>query len=122
MRLPGKMVLTIACFILSSATVSASGFKWYMAHDLKTDGSVSESNIDDTVQKIELKDGWSCVVRPTSFGGWYEARQTTCQNDDKIIDFSVQCESNRPKDHAQIRFRNPKGKHLDFIEVGCAEN
>ncbi len=103
------------CFLFFSASVNAANFKWYAINETRNNDS-SESRIDDTAQKIELKGGWFCEVGQTSING---SRQTTCQNGDKVIEFSVQCESNRPKDHTQIRFKNIEGKYVDFIEVGC---
>ena len=76
--------------------------------------------IGDGPQRIELGSGWSCVVGTTSKAlPLYEARQTACTKGSEAVEFSVQCEPNRPKDHTQIRFRDPQGRLVDFVEVWC---
>ena len=74
----------------------------------------------DSLQKIDLIGGWLCSIAPTSkLLPAYEVREVTCQSDEKIISFSVQCEIRKSKDHTQVRFKDLLGKLHDFIEVGC---
>ena len=117
MRLAGKAILVATCLLIFSASANAAGFKWYVTNEALNNEN-SKSNIDDAAQKIELKGGWSCEVGPTSINN---SRQTICQSGDKVIEFSVQCEQNRPKVHAQVRFKDLEGKYTDFIEVGCEQ-
>ncbi len=117
MRSAGKAILVATCLLIFSASADAADFKWYATNEALNNEN-SKSNIDDAPQKIELKGGWSCEVGPTSINN---SRQTVCQNGDKAIEFSVQCDSSRPKDHTQVRFKNLDGKYVDFIEVGCTD-
>ena len=92
--------------------------RWYVVtEELNAQGN--SLNVGDAPQTIHLKSGWSCTIGATSKGPVHEARQTTCKKGSGSFEFTVQSEENQPKDHVQIRFRDSKGKLIDFIEVGC---
>ena len=76
--------------------------------------------LDDSEHHISLRGDWSCTVGETSKQlPLYEARVVSCRNEEHMLEFSVQCEPNRRKDHTQIRFRDADGRYVDFIDVGC---
>lgn len=72
--------------------------------------------LDASAHTLKLAGGRTCKVSAISRQlPLYEAWTTTCRRGEAVIEFSVQCEQARPKDHAQVRFPDAQ----DFIEVGC---
>ena len=91
-----------------------------LPHDLNSLGETRRLKLSDSAQQITLKGEWKCSVSDTSKQlPAYEARHVGCGKGTEIIEFTVQCEQSRPKDHTQLRFRNKDGQVTDFIEVSC---
>lgn len=91
---------------------------WYVSYEELGGNSLM---ITDEPQLAKLNNGWSCNIgEPSKHLLAYEARSTNCKKGDEAFEFLVQCEGNHPKDHVQIRFRNPdSGRLTDFINVSC---
>jgi hypothetical protein len=116
----GIALLLAAAFLTGeeSAHAKAARVSWYADtrnpaarnHPLQLDaGSIT----------MKLAVGWSCVIWPTKKMSTAEGRTTSCRKGTEILEFSVQCDPTRPKDHVQIRFRDDAGVIRDYIEVGC---
>jgi hypothetical protein len=106
----------ISCIALSSA-LAESRVEWFISYIALNGGSLL---VADEARTFQLKGDWQCTVSAVSHGGWYEARQTVCRKGDEQIEFSVQCERQRPEHHTQIRFRDAfTDKMQDYIEVAC---
>lgn len=112
-----KRLLVVFLFALASAAslMAQARVYWYVVQGTPAD-SAKPTSIGDTAQEIKLGGGWSCTVAAPSMNS---ARQTLCSSGEKKFEFTVQCETVRPKDHTQIRFKDSKGKNTDYIEVGC---
>ncbi len=110
-----KSIILFTLLLISTVLLAASDShtRWNISYD-----NVDSLDVDDSTQKAELKSGWSCVIGETSIN---KARQTSCRKANEAIEFSVQCDVNRPKDHAQVRFGDVSGKYIDFIEVSCEQ-
>ena len=77
--------------------------------------------LGDSAHDLSLENGWRCAISATSKQSLdNESRITSCAKGTEILEFTVQCEPNRPRDHVQLRFKDASGKILDFIEVRCA--
>ncbi len=125
-----QTTLIYALIIFLTPSLWAQGLEerfveWYFLNTEMNESSLLEQNkgaslnIDDESHTLNLRNGWSCDVGSASKQlPLYEARRTKCTKDSESIEFSVQCERNRAKDHVQITFRSIE-KGLDFIEVGC---
>lgn len=89
--------------------------RWYAAHE-----HAPSVNLGAAVQNLSLKGGWSCTVGQSSQQlPSYEARTTICSKGRDALEFTVQCEQSRRKDHTQIRFRSGDRLSGEFIEIGC---
>ena len=64
---------------------------------------------------LDLRSGWSCSIR---LGTAADSRLVRCVKASDALEFSVQCDVARPRDHVQVRLRNDQRD--DFIEVGCS--
>lgn len=111
------ILFTLLAFFAGLA--QAESASWYAT--VMTANNTDESIIlNDSTRKVELRGGWICMIGSTSKRlSAYEARNIACQCGEATFELSVQCESSRPKDHAQIRFKDSSGKHIDYIELGC---
>jgi hypothetical protein len=119
-RHTGGLVLFVAAALLiatDAAGAKALKVSWYA--DTRDPSSRNEAlRLGDGTRTLKLAAGWTCVVWPVQKTSAFEGRTTSCRKGTEIFEFSVQCDAARPKDHAQIRFRNDAGI-IDFIEVGC---
>jgi hypothetical protein len=119
-RHTGGLVLAVAATLLiatDAAGAKALKVSWYA--DTRDPSSRNEPlRLGDGTRTLKLAAGWTCVVWPVQKTSAFEGRTTSCRKGTEIFEFSVQCDAGRPKDHAQIRFRNDAGI-IDFIEVGC---
>lgn len=109
-------ILTLLCFmlfILAAIAAEDSPINWFARYEAIGDNN---QNLGQAEERLELKNGWTCVVAPTTVDG---SRQTNCEKGGRAIEFSVQCKESQPKDHIQVRFKDAEGKVVDFIEVGC---
>lgn len=114
-----KAILFAPLILVVGLAQAEAKVSWYAANKAANNAGYSIS-LSDSIHKIELRGGWLCSVAPTSKQlPSYEAREITCQRGEATFEFSVQCESSRPKDHTQVRFKDSTGKDADFIEVGC---
>lgn len=114
-----KAILFAPLILVVGLAQAEPKVSWYAANKAANNAGYSIS-LSDSIHKIELRGGWLCSVAPTSKQlPSYEAREITCQRGEATFEFSVQCESSRPKDHTQVRFKDSTGKDADFIEVGC---
>jgi hypothetical protein len=112
------VVLLIPCGAFAQS--AAPDVEWRASHDLQPSGTTKTVLLGDGAESIALNGGWVCGVAETSKQlPAYEARQVACRKGGDVVEFSVQCEPARPKDHAQLRFRNSTEKVADFFEVSC---
>lgn len=114
------IVVLAAAMLLTGEHVSAAKagrVTWYA--DTREPSSRDEPlRLGDSSRTLKLAAGWTCVVWPVKRTSAFEGRTTSCRKGAEIFEFSVQCDAGRPKDHAQIRFRDDDGV-IDYIEVGC---
>jgi hypothetical protein len=112
------LVLTAALLIGSDAAgAKAAKVSWYA--DTRDPSSRDTAlQLGNGSRTLKLAGGWTCVVWPVKKTSAFEGRTTSCRKGTEIFEFSVQCDAGRPKDHAQIRFRDDGGI-IDYIEVGC---
>jgi hypothetical protein len=75
--------------------------------------------LGDSASVLTLRSGWSCTIGPTSKKPSHEARITLCSKRGDLLEFSVQCETSRPRDHVQVRLRNTPRSSSDYIDVSC---
>jgi hypothetical protein len=111
----------LALFALAAphADAQSSGprVRWFVAHQTVSEQGASLAIGRDSL-RVSLRGGWSCLVSPVL--GWGEARDTSCQKDAEVIEFSVSCsDANRSNDHTQLRFRDARRRPIDYIEVLC---
>lgn len=113
------VVLVLAATFLSGSDTGAKIAKttWYADSREPADRN-HPVPLGSGSRTLKLAAGWSCVVWPLKKTSAYEGRTTSCRKGAEIFEFSVQCDAGRPKDHAQIRFRDERGI-IDYIEVGC---
>ena len=109
-----------AALLVGTDAAGAKAVKVRPVHaDTRDPSSRNEAlRLGDGSRTLKLAAGWTCVVWPVQKTSAFEGRTTSCRKETEIFEFSVQCDVGRPKDHAQIRFRNDAGI-IDFIEVGC---
>lgn len=89
--------------------------RWYAGKSNSPASGTTESfELGKSARRISLLTGWICDVGETSSSN---AKKTSCVKGTDAVEFSVQCDSVRPNDRTQVRFRSKK--NLDFIEVGC---
>ena len=102
-----------ALLIALSAGSAFADVTWYVT----TSATANRlTPIDTKPASVRLADGRVCAVGAVGdFGG----RQVVCVRGKEKVQFSVQCDTTRPRDHVQLRFTSPKGTQIDFIEVGC---
>jgi hypothetical protein len=115
----GLLLAVAAALLVATDAAGAKPAKvsWYA--DTRDPASRNEPlRLGDGTRTLKLAAGWTCVVWPVQKTSAFEGRTTSCRKGTEIFEFSVQCDAGRPKDHAQIRFRNDAGI-VDFIEVGC---
>jgi hypothetical protein len=115
----GLVLVVAAALLVATDAAGAKAVKvsWYA--DTRDPSSRNEAlRLGDGSRTLKLAAGWTCVVWPVQKTSAFEGRTTSCRKGTEIFEFSVQCDVGRPKDHAQIRFRNDAGI-IDFIEVGC---
>jgi len=112
--------MMLAALVAAQAnSARAASVRWYVTYQSLNEAGNS-LNIGDAAQTVSLRGGWSCSIGPTSEQlPVYEARETTCENEAKRFQFSVQCEPYQKTDHTQIRFVDAQNRPIDFIEVGC---
>jgi hypothetical protein len=119
-RRAGRLALAVAAAVLIETDASAAKavkVSWYA--DTRDPASRDEPlRLGDGSRTLKLAAGWTCVVWPVKKTSAFEGRTTSCRKGTEIFEFSVQCDAGRPKDHAQIRFRDDAGI-IDYIEVGC---
>ncbi|MGH9329017.1 MAG: hypothetical protein ACRD09_01120 [Vicinamibacterales bacterium] len=114
------IVLLIAAALLTgedAAGAKTAKMSWY-ADTRDPPARNHPLPLGDGSRTVRLAAGWSCVIWPLKKTSAFEGRTTSCRKGTEIFEFSVQCDAGRPKDHAQIRFRDDAGV-IDFIEVGC---
>lgn len=105
--------LSVALILSMSAVAAFAGTCWYASTSATTN---SANPIGTGMSEVRLADGRACLIAEVSdFGG----RQVVCDRGTEKVQFSVQCDATRGKDHVQVRFTSPKGEPVDFIEVGC---
>lgn len=112
-----SIVLSALSFSVSalSQESSDSSSKWYVATSASLDSGTSPS-LRLFSENVALRSGWSCSIRP---GMVADSRLVRCVKASDVLEFSVQCDANRPRDHLQVRLRNERDQTHDFIEVGC---
>jgi hypothetical protein len=119
-RQTGGIVLIVTAALLvgtDTAGAKVARVTWYA--DTRDPSSRNEPlRLGDGSRTMKLAAGWTCVVWPVKKTSAFEGRTTSCRKGREIFEFSVQCDAGRPKDHAQIRFRDDGGI-IDYIEVGC---
>ncbi len=109
-----SLLLRPLVLLLSMVSVAAfAGTSWYATTSATANKA---SPIGTEAVSVRLADGRACSIATVGeFGG----RQVVCDRGAEKIQFSVQCDANRAKDHVQVRFTSQDGKLIDFIEVGC---
>lgn len=115
----GVILLVTAALLVGTDAAGARAAKvsWYA--DTRDPASRNQSlRLGEGSRTLKLAAGWTCVVWPVKKTSAFEGRTTSCRKGTEIFEFSVQCDAGRPKDHAQIRFRDAGGI-IDYIEVGC---
>lgn len=93
--------------------------RWYAVNGELSDKGQS-LNLSFGVQRIVMRGGWSCEVRPPSAPyPSHEARTTVCSGSrGEGVRFVVQCDDGRPKEDRQVGLMED-GREVDYIEVGC---
>ncbi len=115
----GVILLVSAALLVGTDAAGAKAAKvsWYA--DTRDPSSRDQPlQLGNGSQTLKLAAGWTCIVWPVKKTSAFEGRTTSCRKGSEIFEFSVQCDAGRPKDHAQIRFRDDGGI-IDYIEVGC---
>ncbi|MCA1561138.1 MAG: hypothetical protein LC804_13030 [Acidobacteria bacterium] len=116
------LIMTVAIAAASHHSLPAAtqeGVSWYAdhKHPLRRDEPVT---LRDGARTFQLASGWWCAVGPASKRARaHESRTTRCRKGADVLEFTVQCDRSRPKDHVQIRFPDSARTVVDFIEVGC---
>ena len=101
---------------LAAQIVSPRPTEWYAVNQDLNDKNQTLT-LGTGSHSVSLKTGDVCTISDVSINN---ARQVVCVHADQSVSFSVQCDSQRPKDHTQLRFRRTGSSTLtDFIEVGC---
>ncbi|GEM_PF-1725900 len=111
-----KYQLFLFSIMLSlSSAKGAEPHRWYAAKIKNSaEGTTESILLSEKSKTITLSNAWKCMVGSVNGSG---GRETVCKKHAEEASFSVQCDSNRPNDHTQIRFKS-EGIY-DFIEVGC---
>lgn len=113
------VILLVSALLVGTDAAGAKAAKvsWYA--DTRDPSSRDQPmQLGNGSRTLKLAAGWTCIVWPVKKTSAFEGRTTSCRKGSEIFEFSVQCDAGRPKDHAQIRFRDDGGI-IDYIEVGC---
>lgn len=115
MRSAWIYLLTILWFLGAASHGSTETTRWFASQfkDISA-GSTETVLLGPEARKFKLANGWECEVGAT---GLANSKQINCIKNREQVSFSVQCDSNRPKDGTQVRFRSANSQ--DFIDVAC---
>jgi hypothetical protein len=112
------LLSTVAIGVQPHARTAPSRIFWYTDYSNPVSRN-SVVELGSEARSIRLNPGWVCAIPALKRARTFEARTTVCRKGADAFEFTVQCDRSRPKDHVQIRFRNPAGTIADYIEVGC---
>jgi hypothetical protein len=99
------------------ASLADDSVRWTVTHE-----GIGESVLvlGPGSQTVLVPGDWRCTISEVSDQlPAYQARQTLCTSGDRTVEFSVQCEADRPKDNVQLRFRDAHDELVGYIDVGC---
>ena len=110
-----RAVVALACGLLAHTyAVAGEKMRWYASHGSASEQEVSQ-DLGDRSTLITRSGGWKCSIGSPST---YNARQSLCEMEKSRFEFTVECDSGRPRDHTQVRFRDSQGKLTGYVEVG----
>lgn len=111
------MLFVFSVLLFPVTSLAEPNTRWTLSSN---PSSTKSQPIGEAAERLKLKSEWACTIAKVSYGAGYQARQTQCKKGQEEIEFSTQCGEKGPKDHTQVRFRDPQTeKLLDFIEVSC---